>query len=111
MPAYISTMPSNYYQFTKFTCPADGGIHLYDFGASSSSALKAQDCEFWNGTNLLGGTNGTTVLLDNNLFARSAIYASGPGSLSFSNNLILDLPFEIKTFTVNSGGRNPVVMR
>jgi len=87
LPAYTSAMPSAQYWFTKFTCPAGGGIHLYDYAASSCSNLLVQDCEFWSGANTLGGTNGAVLMLKNNLFARSVINASGNGLLSLSNTL------------------------
>jgi hypothetical protein len=87
-PSYTSTKPNGTYQFTKFASPAGGGFHLYDYSTASYGSLNVQECEFWGGTNVLGGTNGTTLLLDNNLFARSCIGATGSGSLSFSNNLV-----------------------
>jgi hypothetical protein len=87
-PSYTSAKPNGTYQFTKFACPAGGGFHLDDYSTASYAGLNVQECEFWGGTNVLGGTNGTTLLLDNNLFARSCIGAVGSGSLSFSNNLV-----------------------
>jgi uncharacterized protein YegL len=87
-PSYTSVMPNAQYQFTKFACPAGGGIHLYDYNTSSLSNLTVQECEFWGGTNVLGGTNSAVMTLINNLFARSVISASGTGGLSFSNNLV-----------------------
>jgi len=87
-PSYTSARPNGTYQFTKFACPAGGGFHLDDYSTASYGGLDVQECEFWGGTNVLGGTNGTTLLLDNNLFARSCIGAAGSGSLSFSNNLV-----------------------
>ena len=88
LPSYISTMPNGAFQFTKFACPAGGGDHLYDYGNSSYGNLVVQECEFWSGTNYLGGTNNTVATLENSLFARSVINASGAGSLSFSNSLV-----------------------
>jgi RHS repeat-associated protein len=87
-PISSSVMPNAQYQFTKFACPAGGGIHLYDYNTSSLSNLTVQECEFWGGTNVLGGTNSAVMTLINNLFARSVISASGTGGLSFSNNLV-----------------------
>ena len=87
-PSYTSTKPNGTYQFTKFACPAGGGFHLDDYSTASYGGLNVQECEFWGGTNVLGGTSGTTLLLDNNLFARSCIGAAGSGSLFFSNNLV-----------------------
>jgi hypothetical protein len=87
LPSYTSVMPSAQYRFTKFACPAGGGIHLYDYVASSYSNLLVQDCEFWSGANTLGGTDGAVLTLKNNLFVRSVINASGNGSLSLSNTL------------------------
>ncbi len=88
IPTYTSVMPNAQYQFTKFACPAGGGIHLYDYNTSSLSNLTVQECEFWGGTNVLGGTNSAVLTLNNNLFARSVISAAGSGSLSFTNNLV-----------------------
>ena len=87
-PSYTSARPNGTYQFTRFACPAGGGFHLDDYSTASYGGLNVQECEFWGGTNVLGGTSGTTLLLDNNLFARSCIGAAGSGSLSFSNNLV-----------------------
>jgi hypothetical protein len=87
-PTYTSVMPNAQYQFTKFACPAGGGIHLYDYNTSSLSNLTVQECEFWGGTNVLGGTNSAVMTLNNNLFARSVISAVGSGALSFTNNLV-----------------------
>jgi len=87
-PSCTSAKPDGTYQFTKFACPAAGGFHLDDYSTASYGGLNVQECELWGGTNVLGGTSGTTLLLDNNLFARSCIGAAGSGSLSFSNNLV-----------------------
>ncbi len=92
MPSYSSAMPSGQFRFTKFACPANGGVHLYDFVGSSYSNLVVQDSEFWSGTNTLGGTNGAVITFKNNLFARSIINASGNGVLFFSNNLAWGVP-------------------
>ena len=92
-PSYTSAKPKGTYQFTKFTCPANGGIHLYDYSTSSYTNLNVQECEFWGGSNVLGGASGTTLLFDNNLFARSCITATGGGILSFTNNLVWGTTF------------------
>src|SRR5208283_3261762 len=84
IPSYSSVAPSGWYQYTKFACPADGGMHLYDNSSGFSySSNVVEDCEFWSGTNVLGGYANSQAALDNNLFARSVINASGNGSLSF----------------------------
>ena len=102
MPSYSSAMPSGQFRFTKFACPANGGVHLYDFVGSSYSNLVVQDSEFWSGTNTLGGTNGAVITFKNNLFARSIINASGNGVLYFSNNLAWGVP----AVTLNRTGTN-----
>lgn len=35
------------FQFSDFTCPADGGYHLYSSNNWSYSSLTVQECEFW----------------------------------------------------------------
>jgi hypothetical protein len=84
--------PSGTFQFSKFSCSAGGGSHLYDNGAASYSSLLLRDCEFWGGQNDLTGSTNTTVILNNNLFYRSPITASAvnlPCTLALSNNLML----------------------
>ena len=100
LPAYNSAAPSGSYQFTKFISPAGGGTHLYDLAGSSYSNLVVQDCEFWSGNNVLGGTNGTVLRLNNNLFARSVITATGNGTLAFTNNLV----WGASSLQLNQGG-------
>lgn len=80
------------FRFTKFSCPAAGGYHLYDDTENMSfSNLLVQDCEFWSGTNDFSGYSNTIAVLKNNLFARSGIGATGSNSpnssLVLSNNL------------------------
>jgi len=84
--------PSGLFQFTHFSTPAGGGPDFYDRGSTSFTALTIQHSEFWGGTNDFSGlTNATsTLLVQNNLFFRSSIYASNSAatSLALTNNTI-----------------------
>jgi hypothetical protein len=83
--------PTAAFQFTQFTCPAGGGGHLYDSGATNYSNLLAQNCEFWGGQNYLAGSTNTTITLKNNLFFRSSINAASTNlasKLYFTNNMV-----------------------
>jgi hypothetical protein len=82
--------PTGQYRFSKFTCPAGGGIHFYHDGLSAYNSLQVQDCELLGGgLNDFSGYLNTVTTLKNNLFARSAFTAfpNAPTSLWVSNNL------------------------
>lgn len=86
------TGPGGQFRFTKFSCPANGGIHIYHNSLNwAYTNLVVQDCEFWGGQNYFGGNDGCQAFLQNNLFARSTMTAVGGtftnNSLSLSNNL------------------------
>ena len=83
--------PTAVFQFSKFTCPAFGGYHLFDAGTSTYSNLAVRNCEFWGGQNYLTGSTNTTAVLVNNLFWRSTLTASNASlssTLTLSNNLV-----------------------
>jgi hypothetical protein len=90
---YGATGPTGQFRFTRFSAPAGGGYHLYNSGSQSYGNLLVQDCEFYSGTNYFNSTSGSEAIgLKNNLFWRSAIYASNMSSqvtLWLSNNLVL----------------------
>jgi hypothetical protein len=79
------------FQFSKFTCPAMAGYHLYDTATTTYSNLTVKNCEFWGGQNFLTGSTNTTATLVNNLFYRSSITAAATNLtsvLALTNNLI-----------------------
>jgi hypothetical protein len=84
-------MANGTFQFSKFSVPTGCGYHFYDDASSIFSNLIVQDCELYDGQNDFSGTNFTSsVILQNNLFQRSSIYASNTfasASLAISNNL------------------------
>ncbi len=85
-----SSAPNGWFRFTKFACPAGGGIHLYDVSDSYSyTNLWVQDCEFWNGSSTFAGYRYTYITLKNNLFARSIFYthAVSISHIFLTNNL------------------------
>lgn len=99
-PYHNISGPSGTFRFTKFSCPAGGGYHLYH-GANNwgYGNLFVQDCEFWSGTNNVSGYTNTFLTLKNDLFARSGIYASVGDNrltnnyLAASNNLFWNIGF------------------
>jgi len=111
-PYHAINAPSGQFRFTKFTCPAGGGTHLYHGQSNwAYSNLLVQDCEFWNGTSDFRGYNSTTANLNNNLFVRSIVSSERPhiGSqvytndcLSLSNNLIWNAAFTFRPNNANS---------
>jgi hypothetical protein len=85
------TAPGGVFEFSGFSCPAGGGFHLNDLTTAIYSNLFVKDCQFWNGQNTIPGGAGTTVVISNNLFARSSVSASGftvNSSVAFNNNLV-----------------------
>jgi hypothetical protein len=93
-PYHLSALaPTGSFRFTKFACPAVGGIHLYHNQSSWSYAdLLVQDCEFWGGESYFDGNTNTAAILKNNLFVRSTLlFTTVAGvtndNLSVSNNL------------------------
>jgi hypothetical protein len=100
-PYHATNAPSGYFRFTKFSCPAGGGYHLYHGQANFAySNLLVQDCEFWGGKNEFGGYPSTQAAIKNNLFVRSGLSAFGStytnNFLSFSNNLFWMGSFSIR---------------
>jgi len=96
--------PTGVFRFTRFSCPANGGVHFYD-GAYSFGALLLQDSEIWGGANRLTGAGSNTVTaLQNNLFNRGTFLASSTvtNSLSMSNNLF----WSVAGFTVKPANSN-----
>src|SRR5439155_8151314 len=83
-----SPVPTGLFRFSRFTCPANGGIHFYDRNWSYGNLLL-QDSEVWGGANIFGGASHTVATLKNNLFYRGSFSASSAltNSLSLSNNL------------------------
>jgi hypothetical protein len=100
-PYHATNAPSGQFQFTKFSCPAGGGYHLYhgQFNWAYSN-LSVRDCEFWSGNNDFRGYNSATAVLNDNLFARSTMSAAGSpytnSSLVLSNNLFWNTPVIIR---------------
>ena len=92
---YANAAPSGTFQFTKFASPGGGNDNLLYHGSEPASYtnLLVQECEFWGGSNTLGGgSNGWRAVLNNNLFYRTPLSFSPPGnstntSLALSNNL------------------------
>ncbi|HVU26589.1 MAG TPA: choice-of-anchor L domain-containing protein [Verrucomicrobiae bacterium] len=86
-----NTGASGSFQFTHFSVPAGGGYDFYDTGNSVFSNLVLQECELYGGANdFSGGSSASSVILQNNLFDCSSIYASNTSasaSLAISNNL------------------------
>lgn len=83
--------PNGTFRFSKFTCSAGGGYHIYHFGNFAYSNLLVQDCEMWSGQNRLDGGSPSTGTINNNLFRRSYITGSTSVTncaLSLSNNLV-----------------------
>jgi hypothetical protein len=94
-PCFLSgTPPNGQYRFTKFACPSAGGNHLAHSGYYYGNLL-VQDCEFWNGTNLLsGGSYSSVATVKNCLFARSSLDAGqSSGTLAVSNSLFWQSPW------------------
>ena len=84
-PFYLSVAPIGQFRFTKFSCPAGGGDHLFHYEYNFSySNLLVQDCEFWGGANFFGGNTNTVTTLRNNLFARSVFWGMPSDSVSVS---------------------------
>jgi len=86
------------FRFTQFACPAAGGSHLFDAGATNFNSLLVQDCEFWGGQNYLTGSTNTTATLRNNLFFRSVITAAATNlssTLNLTNNLVFGAVFTV----------------
>ncbi len=68
---------SGTFEFTRFSTMENGGYHFYDDGSSLFNHLVVQNSELYAGTNdFSGGSSGRVALL-NDLFERSAVYASG----------------------------------
>ena len=93
--------PSGLFQFTKFASVAGANNLLYHgFEPLTYTNLSVQECEFWSGGNTFGGgTNGSTVVLNNNLFYRTTmgfnVGQSTNSSLSVSNNLFYGVATKI----------------
>ncbi len=81
--------PAGVFRFTRFSCPANGGIHFYDSSWGFGS-LQLQDSELWGGANKFDGAANTVAVLDNNLFHRGSFYLfdSATNALAISNNLL-----------------------
>jgi hypothetical protein len=80
------------FRFSKFTCPAGGGYHIYHYANWSFSSLSLQDCEIWGGQNFLGGSTGTVATVKSTLFDRATFSAINNGdstnvTLTVSNSL------------------------
>jgi hypothetical protein len=91
LPVSATGSPSAEFQFSKFACPVGGGGHLTHAGNAAFGSLRVQHCEFWNGTNTVGGSANSVTLLQNNLFWRSPLTANNPNpasTLALSNNLV-----------------------
>lgn len=102
-PCYSNVAPTGWYEFTKFACTAGSGIHLYDNGAGYSYGDNVVlSCEFWSGSNTLGGSGNSVAEFDNDLFARSVVDAAGTGSVVFTNNLF----YGVESILMNSSGNS-----
>ncbi|HWD92518.1 MAG TPA: LamG-like jellyroll fold domain-containing protein [Verrucomicrobiae bacterium] len=99
---HAANEPSGIFRFTKFSCPASGGYHLYHRDSWAYSNLLVQDCEFWSGQSDFSGNSSTLATLKNNLFARSTVSMTGLGytnnSLTFSNSLFWNVSSTIRPF-------------
>lgn len=88
---YGSVGPAATFRFSKFSTPAGGGYGLYHYGNTAFNSLRVRDCEFWNASVTLTGTNGSTAVLQNNLFCEAPVSAVtltySNNTVSFSNNL------------------------
>jgi len=84
-----SPAPTAKYRFSRFSCPAGGGFHLYHDSSWAYSNLVVQDAEVWGGANKFAGSADSIATLQNNLFYRTTFPASiaSTNSLSISNNL------------------------
>lgn len=106
-PYNATNEPAGLFRFTKFSCPAGGGYHVYDNSQNFAfSNLLVQDCEFWGGQNDFSGYNNTFAVLKNSLFARSTISTQ---SASFTNNNFAvsnNLFWNIQQFSVFPGANS-----
>jgi len=91
---YSTNAPTGNFRFTKFTCPAGDGYHLYHSDDFAFINLIVRDCEFWSGFSYFSGSSSLNgaAKLNNNLFYRSRPWAQNTScqqSLALSNNLIV----------------------
>jgi hypothetical protein len=90
IPSFTYVGPTAQIIFTRFTCLAGEGFHLYDVGTFDSfRSLWIQNCEFWGGQISCGDFTSNTVTFNNNLFARSTMLANAAVSspIALTNNL------------------------
>ena len=84
-----SPAPNGTFRFSRFSCPAGGGYHIYHDTGWNYGNLLLQDSEIWGGANKFAGVADSIASLQNNLFNRTTFPASifSTNTLSISNNL------------------------
>ncbi len=89
---------SGLFRFTDFDCLAAELYSLYAADQWSMTPLSVRDCSFYGGSVYIGGSVALDAALNNNLFERGSLSASGEHAFLAANNLLRNGGVNLETF-------------